>query len=118
MPTMLVVGTDSVWLGAVCAAAEAAGVDVQACATVADAVAQSAADPRLVVIDADCYTHVAGPALRVLRSRHRARFVVAFGHESEQIARGLPCDVVVAKHETSGAIARELERQRPLTGTA
>jgi hypothetical protein len=111
MPTLLVIGTDLVWLDAVYAAARDAGLDVQACTTVADAVGLNAADPRLVVVDADCCTHVADPALRVLRARCRARFVVAFGHASERLARALPCDVVVAKLETRSQIARELERR-------
>jgi hypothetical protein len=115
MPTLLAIGTDPRWLEAVSDAAEAAGLDVQRCTSLLDAVEKVGPGlplPSLVVLDADCWTQRADPALRVLRSRLRVRFVVAFGPASEGVARALPWDALVSKTETSIALRREVDSRR------
>ena len=110
MPILLAIGTDEGWFEAVAAAAAHAGAKVGRCASVADALmdVMNGLCPSLVLVEADPYTQRVNPALRVLRDRVKARFLVAFGPSCEDLAHALPGDARIPKDETVAALVREL----------
>lgn len=114
MLILLAIGTDEGWFEAVAAAAAHTGAEVERCASVSDALTDvmNGLSPSLVLVEADPCTQRVSPALRVLRRRVKARFVVAFGPAHEHVAHALSGDALVPKNETVAALVRELRSVR------